>query len=523
MKHFFSRFKAAIIAVFTLCLAISIYYPHEVSKHKQQRLLQVTSDFNWIKRDLNQQIEQLSTFFDAQSDISPDCGEKTLRELRKAHFRIPNVAEFGIVNPAGELICTSWQKLKTPIDTSGPKPDKNRQLRFFGPIHTSFIGEAALVIAKTRTDGYEINALLPQKILTRHISELGESYQFIAIVATQSGVPISLDGQYTLPISPKLFPLEAPTQLVDTQFDDSKQHVLIAQSLTELPSLSLVLAVEQSKLFKGVYRPSIISLIIYFVVFMFSFAFVHAYQYRYLSRKSKLKQNIKAHNFVNHYQFIWDARQNGFTGAESLVRLIDPVEGMLYPNDFIDDIEKYKLLDALTCQVITNIDKDLPKLFQRYNINKVNLNVSGEQLKNKDVVKSIITLSHHVPQLVLEITENELVETNNQSVMQTLAEFKQQGILLALDDFGTGYAGIQYLKSLPLDIIKIDKSYIAAIGTGSQLANMLDALIELANALKIDVVAEGVETKQQAEYLIEKKVYLHQGWLYHKASSVEDV
>ena len=94
---------------------------------------------------------------------------------------------------------------------------------------------------------------------------------------------------------------------------------------------------------------------------------------------------------------------------------------------------------------------------------------------------------------------------------------------MAIDDFGTGYAGLQYLQAMPLDIIKIDRSFILAIGTDSPRAKTLDAVIGLAKEMHLEIIAEGVETLQHAKYLSEKGVTLHQGWLYSKAVSLAEI
>ena len=259
------------------------------------------------------------------------------------------------------------------------------------------------------------------------------------------------------------------------------------------------------------------------MTFLLLFLLVKNYQKYYQSRKSQLKDAISQGQVTNFYQLIWDTRARGFIGAETLVRLNDPVEGMLTPNLFLADIEANNLLKEMTYEIIKTLIQDAEVLTQQHKIKKVNINITGEHLKDAHFKTLILELNQLIPLLVLELTENELLEFDNQHVMQTIQDFKAEGILLAIDDFGTGYAGLQYLKSLPLDIIKIDQSYVAAIGTESQLATMLDALIELAKTFKIDVVAEGVETQAQADYLIDKGVYLHQGWKYHKACLLSDI
>ncbi|RZQ52588.1 hypothetical protein C1E23_13380 [Pseudoalteromonas phenolica] len=521
---FFShKFKALSIALAGMLAVIAILYPREISSKKLTAVAQVRSDFNWLNRELNQQIEQLKDFFVTHDNLDAQCTEQTLLELRKAHFKIPNIAEMGIMNPEGELVCTSWKKLEQPIRTAGPKPPKTSELRFFGPIHTSFVGESALVIAKTRSDGYEINALLPQSILHHQLEDLDRPYNYIVIADSHSGVPISKIGQYSLPITEPLFPISMPLMLKGSTFDDGEAHLLVAEPLADLPSLSLIMAIDEEKLYRHVYIPSLSSLLIYAITFVLLFLLARSYQKYYQSRKSHLKDAISQGQITNFYQLIWDTKSKRFASAETLVRLNDPVEGMLTPNFFLADIEASDLLKEMTYKIIHSLIQDADILTKQLNIEKVNINITGEHLKDAHFKTLILKLNQLIPVLVLELTENELVELDNQHVIQAINDFKAQGILLAIDDFGTGYAGLQYLKSLPLDIIKIDQSYVAAIGTESQLATMLDALIELAKTFKIDVVAEGVETQAQADYLVDKGVYLHQGWKYHKACLLSDI
>lgn len=515
--------KATFIALFGTVLLMAVNYPNEVADKKAIMREQVRADFNWLTRDLNYQLGLLKAYFEKNDTLDVSCDSSTLQVLRKAHFKIPNIAEVGIVNPQGYLFCTSWQKLAEPINTSGPKPIQNQKLRFFGPIHTSVVGEPALVIARTRSDGYEMNALLPQSILQRHINDLGRPYSYVAIVDGTNGVPIAKEGNYTLPVGYTLFPIKEPTFLEGYQFDDGNNHFLLTKPLEHLPSLALMIAIDEKALFKRAYFPSFTSLFIYSVTFLLLFFLTKAYQQRYKSKKSELREAIQKGQVTNFYQLIWNAEKQSFLGAETLVRLNDPQEGILGPHRFLADIERCNLMASLTYAIVDNLLQESEALTKQLGIHKVNINITGELLKDEKLKAMIFELNKCIPTLVLELTENELVELDNQDVIKTINDFRAQNILIAIDDFGTGYAGLQYLKSLPLDIIKIDQSYVAAINTGSQLATMLDALIDLAKTFKIDVVAEGVETTEQADYLMSKGVYLHQGWKYHKACSIEEI
>jgi sensor c-di-GMP phosphodiesterase-like protein len=517
------KFKAFSVALIGMLLVVLVNYPLEITSKKEILRAQVASDFNWFKGDLNKQLKLLHDFFVKQDKLDPQCTPNTLLELRKAHFHIQNVAEFGISDARGHLLCTSWGKLTPPILTVSIHHSDTQHLNYFGPIHTDLIGEAALVISKTRSDGNEINALLPQSLLNRRINELDKKYNYIAITDAKTGVPISIVGQYTLPLQHNIFPLRSPINIEGVKFDDGKKHLLMLEPLAYLPTLTLMIAIDESVLYKGIYYPSITSVTLYIFMFVILFFITKAYQQNYQSRKSELKVALKKGDFVNFYQLIWDCHKKAFVSVETLARLNHPIEGILTPNRFLPDIESNDLNINLTYAVINNLLADSAKLIDCNDKMKVNINITGEHLKDNHFKELVFSLNEVIPHLVLEITENELVELDNEQVMQTIRDFKAKNIAIAIDDFGTGYAGIHYLKSLPLDILKIDRSYVSAIGTQSQLAVLLDALIKLAKTIELDIVAEGVETQAQADYLLTQGVYLHQGWLYHKASAIDDV
>lgn len=515
------KIKASLVATLGTIITIALIYPEEIANKKKAARTHIQTEFNWLKKDFNAQLKQLSEFFNAQQTLDVNCQESTLLTLRKGHFQIPNVAEFGIVNPKGELVCTSWGKVNPNInDISGPKPISPGQLRFFGPAHSSLIGEAALVIAQTRADFFEINALLPQSILNGHLEELDSRYTFAAIVHTETGVPLSIVGKYSLPVKQQLFPLKTYIAQDGSTFDDLSKQFLIAEPLSNLPSLSMMIAIKHDELYKGVYSPSAINILLFIACFAGLFFLTKSYQELYRSRKSKLLHALQTGQFINYYQLIWDANKKMYIGMETLARQVHPVEGLLSPDRFLPEIEQNNLNIPLTCAVIENLYNDFNHGAIPLNDMKVNINITGEHLKDTDFHDKVIKLKSLIPHLVLELTETELVELDNSTVISAIEKFKAHNILLAIDDFGTGYAGLQYLRQLPFDILKIDRSFISAIGTESHLSKMLDALIDLANKLNLDIVAEGVETKEQADYLKNKDVHLHQGWLYHKASPI---
>lgn len=498
-------------------------YPQHIATKRALKQQQILNEFHWFHDKLNGVFVELNQFFIRHDRLSAQCNKNVLLSLRKGHFQIANVAEFGIRLASGELACTSWQKLSPPVSVVLPLPDKEQKLRFFGPVHSSFIGEAALIVAKSRSDGSEINALLPQSIIKKLLIELQRSFDFSAVVDATAGVPLSIEGRYTMPLDATIFPLFEQVLIDSKQFDDGQMRYLAAKPIEALPGLALVVAIDSDKLYSGTYWPDKLLLLLYITVFIGVLFLWKAYERAYESREAKLSKAIDAGEFFNHYQPIYDCKSDNLVGIEVLVRWLHPIEGVLYPDRFITDIEGNGLNVKLSTAVVESLIDDVMKAPALFNQLKVNINISGEHLKDKKFLTQVFEARKFIANLVLEITETELVDVDNHQVNNAITLIREQGILLAIDDFGTGYAGLQYLQQLPLDIIKIDRSFISAIGSESPRAKMLDAVIQMAHQMDLAIVAEGVETKEQADYLISKDVYQHQGWLYSKAISINEL
>jgi len=120
-------------------------------------------------------------------------------------------------------------------------------------------------------------------------------------------------------------------------------------------------------------------------------------------------------------------------------------------------------------------------------------------------------------QIIYEITERSLIREDNEVARLVMTKLRERNSRLALDDFGTGYSSLSYISSFPLDYLKIDKRFVDAIGIDSPMAGLVDSIIDMAKHLELRTIAEGVETRAQAEYLREKGVDYVQGWYYSRA------
>ncbi len=226
---------------------------------------------------------------------------------------------------------------------------------------------------------------------------------------------------------------------------------------------------------------------------------------------------VRKREFEVHYQPIVAMQTGHCVGAEALVRWRRPDGSLVRPDLFIPLAEETGLITPITDQVLANVVHDLGSLLAKHPTLYVAINVAAEDMTSGrilDMVKMRVPGSGIRPdQIWLEATERGLLE---ESARQTITQARQAGYRIAIDDFGTGYAGLSYLQAFQFDALKIDKCFIDTIGTDSATSSVTPHIIRMAQALQLNLVAEGVETQAQADYLTQSGVDCAQGWLYSR-------
>lgn len=234
----------------------------------------------------------------------------------------------------------------------------------------------------------------------------------------------------------------------------------------------------------------------------------------------ELRTAIKEHQFKLYYQEQVDS-DNRPVGAEVLIRWIHPKLGTVMPADFIPFAEQTGLIVPIGNWVINEACSQL-KAWQQMPVARelvLAVNVSAKQLHQKDFVKQVQTAieQHNVnPALLkLELTEGMLLN-NLDDIIIKMDLLRKIGIQFSLDDFGTGYSSLQYLKNLPLTQLKIDQSFVRDINLEASDRAIVRTIIVMAESLGIDVIAEGVETLEQRQYLFDNGCFNYQGYLLSK-------
>lgn len=237
-----------------------------------------------------------------------------------------------------------------------------------------------------------------------------------------------------------------------------------------------------------------------------------------LSPLAELQLAVRKKEFIVYYQPIMEMQTGRCVGAEALIRWRRPDGVIVRPDLFIPLAEESGLILPLTDQVVAKVVQEMRAVLCADRTLHIAVNVAPEDIKTGRILDVV---SRHLAgtdilteQIWMEATERGCMDIA--SARLTLARAREMGHSLALDDFGTGYSNLQYLQGLPMDALKIDKSFVSTIGTGAATSAVIDHIIAMAKSLQLYIVAEGVETLEQAAYLSSHGVDFAQGWLFSK-------
>lgn len=243
------------------------------------------------------------------------------------------------------------------------------------------------------------------------------------------------------------------------------------------------------------------------------------------SLEDDLRKALESQEFQLYYQIQVDNLHRPF-GVEALIRWIHPDRGLVSPAQFIPLAEESGLILSIGKTVLETACSRL-KAWQQDALTRdliLAVNISAVQFHQAEFVAEVQSLvqSHAIipTRLKLEITESVLLK-NVESAIATMSALKDIGVRFSLDDFGTGYSSLQYLKRLPIDQLKIDQSFIRNIATDNSDKAIVCAIIAMAHSLDLDVIAEGVETDDQRQFLLDKNCTHYQGYLFGKPEPIE--
>lgn len=224
--------------------------------------------------------------------------------------------------------------------------------------------------------------------------------------------------------------------------------------------------------------------------------------------------------FTVHYQPQYSLVNRRITGLEALIRWFHPELGQISPSEFVPLAEARDLIDPLTERLIEVILSDISGLERSSSDGlRLAINISSQQIRNKKLIQLLKPLLSRLDvlswQTEIEITETHLMQLSDENLW-CLKQISELGVQIAIDDFGTGYSSLAYLSRLPVDNLKIDRQFVSSIGCSANAGSdnqIVWAILALANALQLEVVAEGIETELQLQALINMNCSGGQGYL----------
>jgi len=255
-------------------------------------------------------------------------------------------------------------------------------------------------------------------------------------------------------------------------------------------------------------------------------ASMHTRALRLLRLEHSLRRAVEKNEFILHYQPIVALADASVLGFEALVRWEHPERGLISPSEFVHLAEETGLIYGIGRHTMKDACQHL-KQWQAIDPGlSINVNLSGRQFSQPDLIEDIELVLRETGldprRLKLEITESVIME-NPEVAVAMLHRLKALGTRLCIDDFGTGYSSLSYLLRFPADTLKIDRSFVAALGKGGKNEAIVGAIVSLGRSLEMDVVAEGVETEEQRDILRGLGCVMGQGYFFSRPVAAEQV
>lgn len=248
-----------------------------------------------------------------------------------------------------------------------------------------------------------------------------------------------------------------------------------------------------------------------------------------LQLETDLRFAIERNEFELYYQPIVDLKEASLSGFEALVRWNHPQRGLVPPNEFIPISESTGLIIPMTVQILHSACRQVVAWKQKLPIGtplSVAVNLSGKHFAHPELVDQINTVISETgidpSSLKLELTESAVME-NAETAILMLKQIKETGVQISIDDFGTGYSSLSYLHRFPIDLLKVDRSFVSAMEENTENGEIVRTVIALASALNLKVVAEGIESVHQFHQLRVLGCQYGQGYLFSKPLPAQDI
>lgn len=445
---------------------------------------------------LGQALKSLDTLAAAGVD---DCRLQNIEQLKSAGLSIAWVKQMAVLGPAGQPLCGDLGLVPGPIKVISSRPVKNSP----AVVEVVQIGDRPQrMVRLRRPTGVGMNslsALLPSEVLVARMFIQSPANGAYGQIALDDGTLIDEAGR-------RPQDGEALTALGNNARFSDRFGIRVATSYPQADHATMLTGL----------REIATSMTGIFALLLIGFALL-------LRRREnanpvdELARALKAGEFVPYYQPTVDLVSGKLRGAEVLMRWKKRDGTVLPPAAFIPLAESSGLIVEMTHSMMRHVIADMGESCAARPKLRLGFNMTAQHFANERIVRDLRMIFERSPiaysQLILEVTERQPLE-NLSRTRRVIAALQDLGVKVAIDDVGTGHGGLSYILKLGADIIKIDKMFVDALGRDNHSSTIIETLVDLANSMRMEVIAEGVETFEQVVALRERGIRSAQGYVF---------
>ena len=427
------------------------------------------------------------------------CSAAEREALSAMAFEIMPVKELAVVDGDGTVLCTSHG-----LDMGEQHVASRSTVRSAAGVLLEIVtvgerGSRMVRVRRTSRDGNGVAALIPAELLLAQVVLDGGSQRAHAVMAAADGTTIVETGR-------KAAGDERDTDRIVATRKSNDYGLTVTSSMSRAGLATSRADMRASAILAGVGASVLIVPLVAF-----------GWRRRRDNPIADLRRALQADEFMPYYQPILDISNGRLEGAEVLIRWRRPDGSIVPPAQFIPLLESSGLIFEATRALMRRVCREAGPAIGRRSRCKVSFNLTARHFADDALVTEIRDIFAGSPislsQVVLEVTERQPLE-NLTAARTVIAGLQELGVRVAIDDVGAGHGGLSYLLKLGVDVIKIDKLFVDAIGSERHSAAIINSLVELARTMRMEVVAEGVESFEQVEYLRDQGIHLAQGYVF---------
>jgi sensor c-di-GMP phosphodiesterase-like protein len=445
----------------------------------------------------------------AAPDVIP-CSTASLGQIRRLAMRSTDLQAIGYVE-GNHLVCSSLGAEVANVDLGPADVIRPSGITLRSDVVFPFAPTTPFIVVE-----YRHYAAIVHKA-TAFVATTGVEQAALAVIATPGRQILAVQGyinpQWTVPIPP------GQRQTIISNGE------MVAKVMSRRYNVMTVAAVPTARLNERVRSVAKVLVPIGLGVGLLLATIVVLFARYLMALPAVIKDGLRRDEFYMVYQPIVDLRSGHWIGAEALVRWRRGSDEFVRADDFIPVAESHGLIKRITERVVHLVQRDTATLFKRHRGFHIGINLAPEDLHDQRTVVLLIRLLEAVHagpgNVMVEATERGF--TDPAAAAPVIDALRAAGICVAIDDFGTGYSSLASLQSLQVDYLKIDKAFVDTLGTDAATGTVALHIIEMAKALDLEMIAEGVTTEAQAAILRERGVQYAQGYLFAKPMPIEDL